>query len=108
MPNYPRLAQLRWQNIGDAVVGTKTPQEAVNALGAAQDAILERSERANVQGACGPKLSPRRPAEEWYKKAEADGTVAPQRKLADEKPRGQTVGYDALIKGWPATPPARG
>ncbi len=46
-------------------------------------------------------------AEYWFKKAEKDGTIAPQRKLANEKPKGETVDYDALIKSWPATPPKR-
>ena len=46
-------------------------------------------------------------AEFWFKKAEKDGTIAPQRKLANEKPKGETVDYDALIKSWPATPPKR-
>ena len=40
-------------------------------------------------------------------KAEAAGTVAPQRKLANEKPKGETVDYDTLIKSWPASPPKR-
>ena len=40
-------------------------------------------------------------------KAEKDGTLAPQRKLANEKPKGETIDYDALIKSWPATPPKR-
>jgi glycerol transport system substrate-binding protein len=31
--------------------------------------------------------------------------VAPQRKLANEKPKGETIDYDTLIKSWPATPP---
>ena len=45
--------------------------------------------------------------EKKNKKAEKDGTIAPQRKLANEKPKGETVDYDALIKSWPATPPKR-
>jgi glycerol transport system substrate-binding protein len=32
IPDYPRLAQLWWQNIGDAVTGAKTAQEALDAL----------------------------------------------------------------------------
>ncbi len=108
VPDYPRLAQLWWQNIGDASSGAKTPQEAMNALAAAQDAVLERLERANVQGDCGPKLNPRRTAEQWHAQSERDGNVAPARKLANEKPAGQTVDYDALIRSWPATPPRRG
>jgi glycerol transport system substrate-binding protein len=107
VPDYPKLAQLWWQNIGDASSGAKTPQAAMDALAAAQDEILGRLERANVQGECGPKLNPKTSAEEWFKKAEASGSVAPARKLANEKPKGETVDYDTLIKSWPATPPKR-
>ena len=107
VPDYPKLAQLWWQNIGDASSGAKTPQAAMDALAAAQDDILGRLERANVQGECGPKLNPKTSAEEWFKKAEASGAVAPARKLANEKPKGETIDYDTLIKSWPATPPKR-
>jgi len=105
VPDYPKLAQLWWQNIGDAASGAKTPQAAMDALAAAQDEVLGRLERANVQGECGPKLNPKTTAEEWFKKVEAAGTIAPQRKLANEKPKGETIDYDKLIKSWPATPP---
>src|SRR5215218_6583249 len=107
VPDYPKLAQLWWQNIGDASSGAKTPQQAMDALAAAQDEVLGRLERANVQGECGPKLNRKSAAEEWFKKAEAAGTVAPQRKLANEKPKGETIDYDTLIKSWPASPPKR-
>jgi len=40
----------------------KTPQQAMDALAAAQNEVLGRLERANVQGECGPKLNPARPA----------------------------------------------
>jgi glycerol transport system substrate-binding protein len=107
VPDYPKLAQLWWQNIGDASSGAKTPQAAMDALAAAQDEILGRLERANVQGECGPKLNPKTSAEDWFKTAEASGAVAPARKLANEKPKGETIDYDTLIKSWPATPPKR-
>jgi glycerol transport system substrate-binding protein len=107
VPDYPKLAQLWWQNIGDASSGAKTPQAAMDALAAAQDDVMARLERANVQGACGPKLNPKTSAEDWFKKAEAAGTTAPQRKLANEKPKGETIDYDTLIKSWPASPPKR-
>ena len=107
IPDYPKMAQLWWQNIGDASSGSKTPQAAMDALAAGQDDVLGRLERANVQGECGPKLNPKTSAEDWYKKAAADGNVAPQRKLANEKPKGETIDYDTLIKSWPATPPKR-
>jgi glycerol transport system substrate-binding protein len=107
VPDYPKLAQLWWQNIGDASSGAKTPQAAMDALAAAQDSVLERLEKSGAQGACGPKLNPKQTAEYWFAKAEKDGTTAPQRKLANEKPKGETVDYDTLIKSWPATPPKR-
>lgn len=107
VPDYPRLAQLWWQNIGDASSGARTPQQAMDALAAAQDSVMERLQRANVQGECGPRLNPRTTAEEWFARAERDGNVAPQRRLANEKPQGETVDYDTLIRSWPATPPQR-
>lgn len=107
VPDYPKLAQLWWQNIGDASSGAKTPQAAMDALAAAQDDVMARLERSKVQGECGPKLNPKTSAEEWFKKAETGGTLAPQRKLANEKPKGETIDYDTLIKSWPASPPKR-
>ena len=107
VPDYPKLAQLWWQNIGDASSGSKTPQQAMDSLAAAQDEVMGRIEKSGVQGACGPKLNPKKTAEYWYDKSTKDGNVAPQRKLANEKPKGETVDYDTLIKSWPASPPKR-
>ena len=107
VPDYPKLAQLWWQNIGDASSGAKTPQAAMDSLAAAQDSVMERLERSGAQGQCGPKLNPKKTAEYWYDKSAKDGNVAPQRKLANEKPKGETVDYDTLIKSWPASPPKR-
>jgi glycerol transport system substrate-binding protein len=103
VPDYPKLAQLWWQNIGDASSEAKTPQEAMDSLAAAQDAVLERLERAGVQGDCGPKMNPKRAAQEWF-----DEPGAPYPKLENEKPQGVTIDYDTLIKSWPAEPPKRG
>jgi glycerol transport system substrate-binding protein len=100
VPDYPKLAQLWWQNIGDASSEAKTPQEAMDALAAAQDAVLGRLEKAGVQGECGPKLNPKKTAQEWF-----DAPGAPYPKLENEKPQGVTVNYDELIKSWPAEPP---
>ena len=108
VPDYPKLAQLWWQNIGDASSGAKTPQAAMDALAAAQDSVLERLEKSGVQGACGPKLNKKETAEYWFAKSEKDGNIAPQRKLANEKPKGETVDYDTLVKSWPATPAEAG
>ncbi|MDU3046321.1 MAG: carbohydrate ABC transporter substrate-binding protein, partial [Bradyrhizobium sp.] len=107
VPDYPKLAQLWWQNIGDASSGAKTPQAAMDALAAAQDSVLERLEKSKVQGECGPKLNKKESAEFWFNKSAKDGNIAPQRKLANEKPKGETIDYDTLIKSWPASPPKR-
>ena len=107
VPDYPKLAQLWWQNIGDAASGAKTPQEAMDSLATAQDRVMARLERAGIQGECGPKLNEEHPMDYWVEKAKADGNLAPQPKLDNEKPKGETVDYDTLIKSWPAHPPER-
>ncbi|WP_028021750.1 ABC transporter substrate-binding protein [Enterovibrio calviensis] len=95
VPDYPKLAQLWWQFIAEAANGEKTPQEALNGLAAAQDKVLRRLERANVQGECGPKLNKPRDADYWL-----NLPGAPKAKLQNEKPKGQTINYDALLEEW--------
>ncbi len=95
VPDYPRLAQLWWQNIGDASSGAKTPQEAMTALAVAQDRLMERLERANVLGECGPRLNQPQSREYWFNQP-----GAPKPKLDNEKPTPLTVDYDELVKSW--------
>lgn len=95
VPDYPKLAQLWWANVAEAVTGEKTPQQAMDNLAQQQDRIMQRIERSKVQGDCGPKLNPMVPASEWLNKP-----GAPKAKLANEKPRGETVPYDELLKAW--------
>lgn len=95
VPDYPKLAQLWWQNIGDASSGSKTAQEALDALCAAQEKVLSRLERAGVQGDIGPKLNKEESAEYWLSQP-----GSPKAKLANEKPQPVTIGYDELIKSW--------
>jgi len=97
VPDYPKLAQLWWQNIGEAVAGEVTPDTAMDNLAREMDRVLQRLERAGVQGECGPKLNEERDAQYWY-----DQPGAPKPKLANEKPKGETVDYDELIKSWAA------
>ncbi len=95
VPDYPKLAQLWWQNIGDAMSGAKTAQGALDGLCEAQEKVLARIERAGVQGDLGPK---------WNEKKSADHLLAqpgsPKAKIANEKPTGITVSYDELVKSW--------
>jgi len=95
VPDYPKLAQLWWQNIAEAASGEKTPQQALDNLAAAQDKVMMRLERANVQGECGPKLNKKSDRSYWLNKP-----GSPKAKLANEKPQGKTIAYSDLLKSW--------
>lgn len=95
VPDYPKLAQLWWQNIGEAVSGEVTVDTAMDNLAREQDRVMERLARSGAQGECGPKLNEERDASYWLGQP-----GAPKAKLANEKPQGQTVKYDDLIKAW--------
>jgi glycerol transport system substrate-binding protein len=94
VPDYPKLAQLWWQNIGEAVSGEVTVSTAMNNLAAEQDKVLARIARAGVQGKLGPKLNKKRDESYWLNKP-----GSPKAKV-NEKPQGETVNYDDLIKAW--------
>jgi glycerol transport system substrate-binding protein len=100
VPDYGKMAQVWWQNVSNAISGQMTPQQAMDGLARDQDAIMERIQRSGVQGDLGPVMNEPKTAEYWYDQAKKDGNLAPQRKLANEKPPGQTVDYDELIKSW--------
>ncbi|WP_166265735.1 ABC transporter substrate-binding protein [Marinobacter caseinilyticus] len=95
VPDYPKLAQLWWQYIAQAASGESTPQKALDGLAEAQDKVMMRLERAKVMATCGPKLNEPREASYWL-----DQPGAPKAKLADEKPKGETVPYNDLLKSW--------
>jgi glycerol transport system substrate-binding protein len=95
IPDYPKMAQLWWQNIGDAMSGDKSPQEALDALCAEQEKVMARIEKSGVQGDIGPKMNEEQDPQIWL-----DAPGAPVAKLDDEKPQGITIGYDELIKSW--------
>ena len=97
VPDYPKLAQIWWQQIGNVNSGSATPQEAMDALAQEMDDTMARmqqvDEQANVYGGCGPRLNPEVDPAEWIGKP--DG---PKAKLENEKPQGETVNYDELVK----------
>ncbi|MEM1398596.1 MAG: ABC transporter substrate-binding protein [Pseudomonadota bacterium] len=98
VPDYPKLAQLWWQQIGDVNSGAFTPQEAMDRLAAEMDQIMARmqaaDEQADVYGGCGPRLNEEIAAEEWLGKGGAKA------KLENEKPQGVTVPYEELVQQW--------
>ena len=95
VPDYPKLAQLWWANVANAVSGESTAQQAMDSLAEQQDKVLARLERHGVQGECGPQLNEPQDPEYWLAQP-----GAPKAKLANEKPTGKTVAYDELIKSW--------
>ncbi len=94
VPDYPKLAQLFWQNVAVAVSGEKTAQAAMDNLASDMDKVLGRLERAGMSN-CAPKLNKEQPPEYWYSKG-----TAPWPKLGNEKPKGETVAYDTLLDAW--------
>ena len=95
VPDYPKLAQLWWANVANAVSGESSAQAAMDSLAEQQDKVLARLQRHGVQGECGPQLNEPRDPAYWLGQP-----GAPKPKLADEKPQGKTVAYDELIKSW--------
>jgi glycerol transport system substrate-binding protein len=99
VPDYPRLAQLWWQNIGDVTAGTFTAQQAMDRLAKEMDQVMARMEdvdkKAKVYGGCGPRLNAEKDPKEWL--GRPDG---PKAKLDNERPKGETVDYDELVKRW--------
>ncbi len=95
VPDYPKLAQLWWQNIGDAMSGSKSTQEALDGLCSDMESVMARIERSGVQGDIGPQLNAEQGAEYWL---EQPG--APKPKLANERQEPMTVAYDEMIKSW--------
>ena len=98
VPDYPKLAQIWWQQIGDVNSGAFTPQEAMDRLAGEMDQVMARmqaaDEAANVYGGCGPRLNEEKDPQDWL-----DQPGSPKPKV-DEKPQGETIAYEDLIKGW--------
>ena len=98
VPDYPKLAQIWWQQIGDVNSGAFTPQQAMDRLASEMDQVMARmqaaDERANTYGGCGPRLNPEKDPSEWLTESES-----PKAKR-NEKPQGKTVDYDELVKRW--------
>ncbi|NQW79780.1 MAG: carbohydrate ABC transporter substrate-binding protein [Polaromonas sp.] len=96
VPDYPRLAQLWWQNVSVAVSGEKTPQQAMDNLAEEMDQVMARLERAGMTH-CAPKLNPKGDPKKYL-----SDKAAPWNKLANEKPKGETIAYETLLNAWKA------
>jgi glycerol transport system substrate-binding protein len=94
VPDYPKLAQLWWPNVSEAVSGVLAPQAAMDKLATQMDDVMGRLERAGMKN-CAPKLNPVKPDSEWIGKPNG-----PKAKLANEKPKGETMAYEKLLESW--------
>jgi len=94
VPDYPKLAQLWWKNVAQAVTGEKTPQVAMDTLAEEMDAVMARLQRAGMK-ACAPKLNPKGDPNQYL-----SDKAAPWKKLANEKPKGETIPYEKLLQAW--------
>jgi len=98
VPDYPKLAQIWWQQIGDVNSGVFTPQQAMDRLASEMDTVMARmqsaDEKAGTYGGCGPRLNEERDASYWLNQP-----GSPKAKV-NEKPQGETIAYDELVKRW--------
>jgi glycerol transport system substrate-binding protein len=92
VPDYPGLAPLWWENIGSAIAGEVTAQEALDTLGEQMDAHMTRLERANLP-VCGPIMNEPQDAQFWL---DQPGSPKPER--PEEEPI--TVPYEELLEVW--------
>jgi len=94
VPDYPKLAQLWWKNVATAVTGEQTPQAAMDNLAEEMDQIMARLQRVGMKH-CAPKLNPKSDPSKWL-----SDKGAPWKKLANEKPKGETIPYEKLLQAW--------
>ena len=97
VPDYPTISNLWWQSISKAASGEFTAQQAMDELAKAQDDVMIRLEKSNPDANCAVKMNPEKTAQYWF-----DQPGAPVAKIANEKPKGETIGYDDLVKRWEA------
>jgi glycerol transport system substrate-binding protein len=95
VPDYPKLAQLWWTRIGEAVLGKTDPQQTLDNLAEAQDQTLARIAALGLSKRCAPELSAPEDPAVWLA-----GPGAPKPRLTDEEGIGKTVDYETLMEAW--------
>lgn len=95
VPDYPKLAQLWWTRISQALRGRATPTQVLDNLAEAQDELLARLQELGTMELCEPRISEPQDPQYWL-----DQAGAPKPKLPDEEGQGLTVDYDELLQAW--------
>ncbi len=100
VPDYPRLAELWWPNIADAMSGERTAQQALDKLAESQDRAMKIIEKNFLVNNCPPRITPEEEAKgrDWWLAQPG----APKPELQNEKPPGQTIRYEDLLSQWEA------
>ena len=75
--------------------GAKSTQAALDSLCSDMEKVLERIERAGIQGDIGPKLNEKKDPEYWLSQP-----GSPKPKLENEEPAPVTISYDELVQSW--------
>lgn len=94
VPDYPKMAQLWWKNIANAVAGETTPQAAMDTLAEEMDQLMVTLQQSGLK-VCPPKLNPQADPNKYL-----SDKGAPWKKLANEKPGGETIAYEKLMQAW--------
>ena len=94
VPDYPKLAQLWWQNVSAGGDGRE------DAAGGDGQAGQGDGRRAGTAGARGDEELPAEAQRQKDPKKWLSDKQAPWAKLANEKPKGETIAYETLLKAW--------
>lgn len=95
VPDYPGMAPLWWQNVGLAISGRLSAQQAMDRLAQQMDQTLQKLSADKQLARCRPQLNPPGDAHGWMARS---GAPKPARPTSAE--RGETIGYDALLRAW--------
>ncbi len=86
--NYPAMTV--YENIASPLRVAGTDRATID-----REVRQAADEQANVYGGCGPRLNEPKDPSEWLGKPNG-----PKAKLENEKPQGETIAYDELVKRW--------
>ncbi len=93
--DYPKLAQLWWLNIGEAVSGEVTVDSAMDNLAREQDKVLTRRRVAAPRATAAPSSTTRSTP-----RSGPAGPARPRPSWPTGSREGETVDYDGLLQAW--------
>jgi len=96
VPDYAGMAPFWWEELGNATYAQrKTAKEALDSLAEKFDSHMEKIQKTGGFAAGAVKMNPKKSESSWIGKP-----GGPKAKLANEKPKGETVPYENLLKAW--------